>query len=131
MVTPRGTDTLRQDDKVKIGFVLGSSEAGITAQADTTKANATQLTCRLNQVATVAGAADSVKLPPGDVGMEVFIANDGAAALQVFGSGNDTIDAVATATGVALTNAERAWYYCVAVSSGVYAWVSQEGPKST
>jgi hypothetical protein len=131
MVTPRGTDTQRQDDKVKVGFVLGSAEAGITAQADGTKANATPLTCRLNQIATVAGANDSVLLPPGEVGMEVFIANDGANVIQVFGAGSDTIDAVATATGVVLTNAERAWYYCVSVASGVGAWVSQEGPKST
>jgi hypothetical protein len=131
MVAPRGTESLRQADKQKVGYLLGSTEAGITATAGGVQATARQLESRLNQLSVVATGGDAVKLPPGDIGMEVFIANDGAAAAQVFGSGTDTIDGVATATGVALTNATRCWYYCVSLSGAAYNWVSCKGVKST
>src|SRR5580765_4637289 len=90
-----------------------SAENGITATAGGTKAAARLLKATINQLSVVATNTDSVKLPanpqPGNV---VFIANDGAAVAQVFGSNNDTIDGVATATGVALTNATRCFYIC-------------------
>lgn len=134
MVSITGRDSLYERSKTKHGFVQKSVTDGITAQADGTKANATALTSAVNRVSTVAGAADSVLLPAtsiADVGIEVEIINDGSAALQVFGANSDTIDAVATATGVALTNATRAKFTLISHSGTVGAWVSQKTVKSS
>ncbi len=117
------------------GYPQFSTENGITATASGTKVTAFVLRATINQVSVCATAADSLKLPanpqPGNM---VFIANDGAAAAQVFGSNSDTIDGVATATGVVLTNALRCIYFCASVTrvSGVNIanWVSQAGAKS-
>ncbi len=114
------------------GYPQFSAENGIIATASGTKATARLLKATVNQISVCATTGDSVKLPanpqPGNV---VFIANDGAAAAQVFGSNNDTIDGVITATGVALTNATRAFFICISVTAGVAAWVSQAGAKAT
>ncbi len=132
MVEYTGTDSRAQKQKVQVGQQLASVEIGITAQADTTKANATQLTARINRVDTVAGAADSVLLPKGEAGLSVLIINDGASAMQVFGKDTDTIDGIATGTGVALTNANRAWFHCTEVTtSDVGVWQSEMGVKAT
>jgi hypothetical protein len=64
-------------------------------------------------VATVGTAADSVKLPVSVAGMVVQLVNDDAAnSMQVFGSGTDTINDVATATGVAQAAGKAATYSC-------------------
>jgi len=110
-----------------------SAENGITATAGGTKAAARLLKATINQISVCASSSDSVKLPanpqPGNV---VFIANDGAQSTQIFGSNSDTIDAVATATGVPLAAAARSLFFCHSVSSaGVAAWVSQAGAKSS
>jgi Ca2+-binding RTX toxin-like protein len=66
--------------------------------------SATALTTIFNEVVTaVATAADSVKLPaPSKVGQIVIVTNAHASnSMQVFGAGTDTINGVATATGVA------------------------------
>jgi len=114
------------------GYPQFSTENAITATAGGTKAAARLLKATINQISVCATGTDSVKLPanpqPGNV---VFIANDGAAAAQVFGSNSDTIDGVATATGVALTNATRAFFICISVTAGIAAWVSQAGAKAT
>lgn len=108
-----------------------SVEDAITATAGGNQATARALLATINRLSVVATNNDSVKLPPGQVGMSVLIINDGAATAQVFGSGSDTIDAVATATGVVLTNAKRCWYYCISVTAaGIAAWVSDMGIKS-
>lgn len=106
----------------KLAQLLGSTQNNITAQADGTKANATQLTAVKCRVATSAGAADSVKLPPGYPGLEVTIYNAGASSIQVFGSGLDTINAVATETGVTQNNGVSAIYTCYDVVAGVGLW---------
>lgn len=134
MPFPAGRDTLNDNMKDKVGFLQRSVEAGITARAGGTKALARQLTRSINQLSVVATGTDSVMLPPvsaADVGLEIDIINDGAAAAQVFGQGLDTIDAVATATGVALTNATRCKYTLISYAAGVGAWVSQKTVKST
>jgi len=101
-------------DLQKMASQLYDTASGIVAQADTTKANATRLNAVHNLVATVAGAADSVLLPPGYVGLEITIVNDGAESMQVFGSGSDTINDVATGTGVAQAAGIMALYRCYA-----------------
>lgn len=91
-----------------------STQIGLTAQADGTKANATALGYGVNTVTTVAGAADSVLMPYAFPGAAVIVINLGATAMQVFGKGTDTMDGVATGTGVSVASGERASIYGVA-----------------
>jgi hypothetical protein len=101
---------------------------GLVALAGGGKTGATKLSVGTNVVATVATAADSVILPPGDIGSRVIVINSGANALQIFGAGSDTIDGVATGTGNAQAAAERATYICVSkTAAGVAAWNSING----
>lgn len=89
-----------------------SVATGVTANAGGGQTNATLLTGTMNDVATVATAADSVKLPLGQVGLWVLVRNSAANSMQVFGSGTDTINAAATATGVAQAATTSALYFC-------------------
>lgn len=104
------------------GILTQGVATGVTARAGGTKALATALTKQLNRITVCATADDSVLLPPAQVGAVVAVFNDGAAAARVFGAGTDTIDGVATGTGVPLTNAKRALFICFAAG----AWVSAQ-----
>ncbi len=73
-----------------------SVEAGITAFATGGQGSATLLTKAINEVSTVATAADSVKLPVAVAGEEVTVINNGAAAMDVFPNTGDKINALAT-----------------------------------
>ncbi|MDO9334953.1 MAG: hypothetical protein Q7T61_01000 [Caulobacter sp.] len=86
----------------------------LTAFAGGGQASATLLKAGINVVTTVATAADSVKLPLAtQVGQAVVVVNaDSTDSMQVFGSGTDTINGVATATGVAQAAGKVAVYYC-------------------
>lgn len=106
----------------KLAGLIGSTQNDITAQADGTKANATQLTAVKCRIATSAGALDSVKLPPGYPGLEVTIFNGGASSVQVFGSGEDTINEIDTAVGVTQDAGKSAIYTCYDVVDGVGDW---------
>lgn len=100
-------------------FIAGMGEyvqfqPGIVAQADGTKANATVLNYGLNQVDSVVGSNDSVLLPPAvPRAMVILINNDASNAMQVFGQGTDTINGVATGTGVSQAAGEIAILSCV------------------
>lgn len=74
---------------------------GITAHAGGGKTSATTLGYGLSNVTTVASAADSVLLPAALPGALAVLVNNGASSMQVFGQGTDTINGVATGTGVA------------------------------
>lgn len=89
-----------------------SYQAGITALAGGAKAGATQLTETINQIDTVTTAADSVLLPPARPGSFCVIINNSANATQVFGQGTDTINGVATATGLSQAGNKAALYVC-------------------
>lgn len=102
-------------------------ENAITATAGGTQAAARVLTARFNQVSVCASANDSVMLPAGNAGALCMIANDGAQSLQVFGQVGDTIDGVATATGVAMAAAKRGLFWCIAPNT----WLSFAGAKSS
>lgn len=93
-----------------------SFQTGIVATAGGTKAAAYQLQAAVNRVVTCATNGDSVMLPASSdkVGGSILIINDGAANLQVFGHGTDTIDDVVTGTGVTLTAARRALFWATA-----------------
>lgn len=109
-------------------FIETSIADTITAHAGGGQATAVPLVKRWNRISVCATAADSVALPPAIPGAEVFVVNDGAAAAQVFGfnGGTDTIDGVAGATGVALTNAKRDIFRCLTAG----AWISMLEAKS-
>lgn len=62
---------------------------------------------------TVGNANDGVALPLGYPGLEVFIANPAGNDATVYGSGIDTINDVATATGVTQAASKSAIYKCV------------------
>jgi len=106
----------------KLAQLIGGTQNNITAQADGTKANATPITACKAHVATSAGAADSVLLPPGYPGLEVTIFNGGANSIQVFGAGLDTINDIATGIGVTQNNGISAVYTCYDVVAGVGIW---------
>lgn len=90
-------------------------DVGIVAQADGTKANATVLKAKAkyHEVATSAGAADSILLPQAHVGEVHLVKNNGANTIQVFGAGTDTVDSVATATGITQNAGDAVLYFCV------------------
>ena len=103
-------------------FTLTGVEATVTAFATGGKASATALSATKNfhRISVCATAADSVLMPAANVGEMHYLRNDGAAAAQVFGAGTDTINAVATATGVSLPAGTAILLFCLA--SG--AWVT-------
>lgn len=119
---PRGKALLNGADVQKISDQVFGVQNNVVAFAGGGKTSATQITACSVEVRTAATAADSVKLPPGQVGLEVFITNNGASSIQVFGSNSDTINNVATGTGVAQANGVSAIYKCLAVSAGSYKW---------
>jgi hypothetical protein len=102
-------------------FALDNISAAVTAFAGGGQTSATALTKIVNVVTTVATAADSVKLPaPSKVGQIVILTNGHASnSMQVFGAGTDTINSVATATGVAQAAGKTAIY--VATTTGTAA----------
>lgn len=95
------------------GYDIWSAADALTAYAGGGQTNALQLTKGVNRVSTVATAADSVKLPASAAGMIVIVINGAASnSMQVFGAGTDTINDVATATGVAQAAGKSALYAC-------------------
>lgn len=104
-----------------------SNQLGLTPAADGAKADATPLGYGVNSLTTVLGAADSVLLPYAFPGAVAVILNTVATAIQVFGKGTDTIDGVATGTGIDQSASARAIYFGVAGSgdgSDAGAWIS-------
>lgn len=95
------------------GVHTATATDAITAHAGGGQASATALTSTINRVSTVATAADSVKLPASAAGLYVMLVNGAATnSMQVFGSGTDTINDVATGTGVAQAAGVSAIYFC-------------------
>jgi hypothetical protein len=82
------------------GLLRESASDSLTAHAGGGQGSALALVSELNRVTTVASAGDSVALPASAPGLTIFIENAGANAMQVYGAGTDTINGVATATGV-------------------------------
>lgn len=103
---------LQQLKTITPSLTQGSAQSGITAFATGGQASATQLSAQFNLIGTVATAADSVALPVSAAGLIIYIANQGAHAVQVFGVTPDTINAAATGTGVSLGSTKSAAYFC-------------------
>ena len=111
-------------------FPIQTSTANALTAAGTNQATALPLTKAINVIATAA-ASTGVVLPSVatvGIGGYVVIFNRGASPIKVYGAGSDTIDGVAGATGVTLTNALRCEYYATAAGT----WLSaQLGVAST
>lgn len=108
-----GSDMQTLLDGVRLGT---NSVANTLTATGTNLATALALTKGVNNV-TTAAASTGVVLPSSaavGVGGRVIIYNNGANAIKVYGQGSDTIDGVAGATGVTLTNALRCEYRCIA-----------------
>jgi hypothetical protein len=91
-----------------------SATTGITAHAGGGKASATVLRSVFNVVSTVGTAADSDLLPAARLGDRITVKNGGANAMQVFGQGTDTINGVATGTGVSQAAGATTIYFATA-----------------
>lgn len=102
------------------GYTLRSVGNALTA-VGTSRANALQLTKEINNITTVAANTGAI-LPVSRVGMRITIFNAGANAAQVYASASETIDGVAGATGVVLTNAKRCDYFYVDTNT----WISAQ-----
>lgn len=103
-----------------------SVENNITATAGGTQAAALALDSSktVHNVTTVATAADSVKLPLATgSGVQHLVNNSGANSMKLFGNGTDTIDAVATATGVSIAAGKARLVTDIAVGK----WISLLG----
>jgi len=96
-------------------LVPNGTDTALTATASGNQTTALLLkdNTAYHEVTTVATSADSVRLPPALPGQLHFVKNSGANAMQVFGSGTDTIDSVATATGISQIAGEGSLYVCV------------------
>ena len=96
------------------------SVANALTATGTNRATSLVLTKAVNNI-TTAAASTGVTLPAGVIGQTITVFNNGSAAVKVYGNGSDTIDGVAGATGVVLTNAKRAVYICVAANTIIIA----------
>ena len=103
---------------LKGDFHINSAEDSITATAGGGQANAYQINSQVSRVSTVATAADSVQLPVAYEGMWVILLNDAANSMQVYGqvlgvaNAGDTINGIATATGVPQMGKSACIYFC-------------------
>lgn len=107
-------------------YIQGSVGNALTA-VGTNRANSLALTKGINNI-TSAASGTGVTLPNAatvGIGGSVIVFNGGANLIQVYGfdtGSGDTIDGTAAATGVALTNAKRCVYICVAANT----WISAQ-----
>jgi hypothetical protein len=86
--------------------------SALTAHSGGGQSSALALTKAINNVTTVAAAGDSVRLPASAAGQEITITNSGANSMQVYGAGTDTINGVATGTGVVQLPGQTVVYTC-------------------
>lgn len=107
-------------------FATLGGEDGVTAFATGGQTSATQLlaTVSNHRVSVCVTAADSVKLPAATVGQQHFVRNDGATTMQIFGQATETINGVASATGVAHGSGMGVWYVCTTIGQWTTSPVS-------
>src|SRR6266705_22798 len=114
-----GRHLMDGNDINKIGGMLGSAESGKTATAGGGRPTAYPIVAANTEFSTVATGGDSCVLPVAYPGLRCAITNSGAASMQVFGNGSDTIQGTAGATGVALANGASAEYRCIVAGNWV------------
>ena len=110
----------------------------ITAHAGGGQASAVPLVTEVNRITVAANSGDSVMLPAttqypssGDayqigsvvqgIGQTILVINHGTNPIGVYGAGTDTIDDVATGTGVSQMNGSMVIYTCTSVGK----WYSE------
>ena len=117
-------------------YLIGTNqEIGITAKSGGGQSGAYQLSAQQSRVDTAAAPGDSVALPkitlgtdgsndPGQVGMVMFFRNNTSNAVQVFGVYPDTVNSVATGTGVSVPANKSAmfWSDSYTQSTNVGTW---------
>lgn len=104
-----------------IGIALTGVENTLTAAAGGTQAAAVALNASkaVHRVTVVGSGNDSVSLPAatGSGRLHLVINSAAANSMQVFGAGTDTINDVATATGVAIAAGKSAWFIDLAAGA--------------
>lgn len=93
-------------------FLYEPASDSLTAHAGGGQANALALTSEMSRISTVATAGDSVRLPASAAGLTIILENAGANPMQVYGAGTDTINGVATGTGVSQMQGSVVIYTC-------------------
>ena len=94
----------------------------LTASTTQTRAGGTALTHAINCITTCANSGDAVTLPALSPGQSEVVYNDGAHPASVFpNGGSDTIDGGSGGASVALANAKRCRYTCVAANTIISA----------
>lgn len=101
------------------GALISESFSDTLTAAGSNQGNALLLVSEINRLTTVA-ASTGVLLPPSSPGLTIYVINHGANPLQVYGSGTDTIDDIATATGVTQMQGSLVLYACTTAG----AWYS-------
>ena len=122
--TVTASSTIAATGNLSSSAYIQRSVGNALTAAGTTRADALALTKAVNRI-TTAAASTGVTLPSAatvGIGGIVYIYNDGANAIKVYGAGSDTIDGTAGSTGVTLTNAKRCVYICVAANT----WISAQ-----
>lgn len=89
---------------------ITSTTEAITATPGGTQAAGVQLVSRYNRVSVCATGGDSVTLPPLDPDMPIYIANDGAAALNVFPALGQIINVGAVNAAFSVTIGKPCWF---------------------
>ena len=108
------------------GTTLRTAATAITAGTTRTQAGATVLAAGLNRVDTstapAAGATlgDGVVLPAGTAAAQVYVHNNTANNIQVYGNGTDTINGLAATVGVPVPPGDLACFMCPAVGGWVF-----------
>jgi hypothetical protein len=94
------------------GFQTFSSASGLTAHAGGGQGSATAITAMQNFFSTVATGGDSSVLPSAQVGMEIAVANNGAASMNVFPASGQTINNGAANASVAVAASTITIFFC-------------------
>lgn len=102
-------------------YVGRSAATGLSA-AGTSRTDATQLAKAVNVLSTVASGTGVIlpAISSAGVGAEVVLVNGGANTVAIYGSGSNTIDGTAGATGITMAATHRAMF--IATSSST--WIS-------
>lgn len=95
-------------------FPASGCDNGLTAFAGGGQASALQLNYRKSRVTNVATAADSVKLPKAEPGMEMTVVNAAAAnAMNVFPATGESINALSANTALSIAANKAVTFHCV------------------
>lgn len=98
------------------GNVPNTAANAVTALAGGAKAGATLIAAGINRVGTAVSAGDSILMPVSAPGI-VVVVNDTANPITVYGNGTDTVNDVATATGVQQMAQSVVFYVCTAAGN--------------